>query len=87
MWAGGPPKPMQPIRPHSRTITPSEGRSSRPVATGVSAGAGRTAETSQKGERGRRATEAWPPRPAPDCAIAAPAAAKGLDIRTENRWA
>ena len=26
MWAGGPPKPMQPILPHSLTISPGLGR-------------------------------------------------------------
>ena len=34
MWAGGPPKPMQPIRPHSRStvarLAPSPGTASRP---------------------------------------------------------
>ena len=32
MWVGGPPKPMQPIRPHSRAITWRETRS-LPVVT------------------------------------------------------
>ena len=39
MCAGGPPKPMQPIRPHSRTIVRSETAGGSAGCTGASSGA------------------------------------------------
>ena len=44
MCAGGPPKPMHPRRPHSRSTTPSEGRASPRWAVG---GAGSGASSSR----------------------------------------